>query len=105
MFCLGDPCTISSQVEIDEAIRLYEVNNDSEITIHSKLNFKPNFFFLYIYVLINLFIFLQFFQVCQLHQAFYAWEKTRVFTDVELEDGESFTELMVIYFKQNVSIA
>ncbi|KAI9565633.1 hypothetical protein GHT06_009425 [Daphnia sinensis] len=30
----GDPCTISSQVEIDEAIRLYEVNNDSEITIH-----------------------------------------------------------------------
>jgi hypothetical protein len=31
---LGDPCTISSQVEIDEAIRLYEVNNDSEITIH-----------------------------------------------------------------------
>ena len=56
-------------------------------------------------MLINLFIFLQFFQVCQLHQAFYAWEKTRVFTDVELEDGESFTELMVIYFKQNVSIA
>ena len=33
-FPLGDPCTISSQVEIDEAIRLYEVNNDSEITIH-----------------------------------------------------------------------
>ena len=33
-FLSGDPCTISSQVEIDEAIRLYEVNNDSEITIH-----------------------------------------------------------------------
>ena len=33
-FPLGDPCTISSHVEIDEAIRLYEVNNDSEITIH-----------------------------------------------------------------------
>lgn len=30
----GDPCTISSQVEIDEAIRLYELNKDSEITIH-----------------------------------------------------------------------
>jgi len=30
----GDPCTISSQVELDEAIRLYEVNKDSEITIH-----------------------------------------------------------------------
>ena len=38
-FWLGDPCTISSQVEIDEAISLYEVNNDSEITIHSKLLF------------------------------------------------------------------
>ncbi|CAH1772824.1 unnamed protein product, partial [Owenia fusiformis] len=30
----GDPCTISSQMELDEAIRLYEVNKDSEITIH-----------------------------------------------------------------------
>jgi atypical protein kinase C iota type len=33
-FLVGDPCTISSQVELDEAIRLYEVNKDSEITIH-----------------------------------------------------------------------
>jgi len=55
MFCLGDPCTISSQVEIDEAIRLYEVNNDSEITIHSKLNINPIFdFFLSV---ISLFFF------------------------------------------------
>ncbi|ESO89925.1 hypothetical protein LOTGIDRAFT_124219, partial [Lottia gigantea] len=30
----GDPCTLSSQIELDEAIRLYEVNKDSEITIH-----------------------------------------------------------------------
>lgn len=30
----GDPCTISTQLELDEAIRLYEVNKDSEITIH-----------------------------------------------------------------------
>lgn len=32
----GDPCTISSQMELDEAIRLYEVNRDSELTIHGK---------------------------------------------------------------------
>ena len=31
---LGDPCVISSQAELEEAIRLYEVNKDSEITIH-----------------------------------------------------------------------
>lgn len=30
----GDPCTISTQVELDEAIRLYELNRDSELTIH-----------------------------------------------------------------------
>ncbi|XP_076320331.1 protein kinase C iota type isoform X2 [Tachypleus tridentatus] len=30
----GDPCTISSQAELEEAIRLYELNKDSEITIH-----------------------------------------------------------------------
>lgn len=35
----GDPCTISSQVEIDEAIRLYELNKDSEITIHGNYRF------------------------------------------------------------------
>lgn len=32
----GDPCTISTQLELDEAIRLYEVNRDSELTIHGK---------------------------------------------------------------------
>lgn len=30
----GDPCTISSQVEVDEALRLYDLNKDSELTIH-----------------------------------------------------------------------
>jgi len=30
----GDPCTISSQIELNEAIRLYEVNKDSELIIH-----------------------------------------------------------------------
>jgi len=33
----GDPCTISSQMELDEAVRLYEINRDSELTIHGKL--------------------------------------------------------------------
>ncbi|KAK2157936.1 hypothetical protein LSH36_181g04078 [Paralvinella palmiformis] len=32
----GDPCTISSQIELNEAIRLYEINRDSEIVIHRK---------------------------------------------------------------------
>lgn len=32
----GDPCTISTQMELDEAIRLYELNRDSELTIHGK---------------------------------------------------------------------
>lgn len=35
----GDPCTISTQLELDEAIRLYEVNRDSELTIHGKFLF------------------------------------------------------------------
>ncbi|XP_015931041.1 atypical protein kinase C [Parasteatoda tepidariorum] len=30
----GDPCTISSQAELDEALRLYDVNKDSELTVH-----------------------------------------------------------------------
>lgn len=32
----GDPCTISSQMELDEAIRLYEINKEAELTIHGK---------------------------------------------------------------------
>ena len=30
----GDPCTISSQMELDEAIRLYDLNKDTELKIH-----------------------------------------------------------------------
>lgn len=30
----GDPCTLSTQLELDEALRLYEANRDSELTIH-----------------------------------------------------------------------
>ncbi|RZF37027.1 hypothetical protein LSTR_LSTR004715 [Laodelphax striatellus] len=30
----GDPCIITTQMELDEAIRLYEFNKDSELTIH-----------------------------------------------------------------------
>ncbi|KAJ3645838.1 hypothetical protein Zmor_023465 [Zophobas morio] len=32
----GDPCIISTQMELDEALRLYELNRDNEITIHGK---------------------------------------------------------------------
>ena len=38
----GDPCTISSQRELDEALRLYELNKDSEITMHGQLMLSPN---------------------------------------------------------------
>ena len=30
----GDPCVIQSQTELDEAIRLYEVNKDAEFSVH-----------------------------------------------------------------------
>lgn len=33
----GDPCTISTQIELREALRLYEINRDSELTIHGML--------------------------------------------------------------------
>ena len=33
----GDPCSLTSQIELDEALRLFEVNKESEITIHGKL--------------------------------------------------------------------
>lgn len=32
----NDPCTISSQDELNEAIRLYEVNRDTELVIHGE---------------------------------------------------------------------
>ena len=33
---LGDPCTISSQRELDEALRKYDENKDSELVVHGK---------------------------------------------------------------------
>lgn len=36
----GDPCTLSSQMELTEAIRLYEINKDSELVIHGELFHK-----------------------------------------------------------------
>ena len=32
----GDPCTVNSQMELDEAIRLYEVNKEAELTVHGR---------------------------------------------------------------------
>ncbi|OBS76263.1 hypothetical protein A6R68_17282 [Neotoma lepida] len=32
----GDPCTVSSQLELEEAFRLYELNKDSELLIHEQ---------------------------------------------------------------------
>merc|ERR1719225_1034292 len=30
----GDPCLVQSQTELDEAIRLYEVHKEAELTVH-----------------------------------------------------------------------
>lgn len=32
---LGDPCTLSKQVELDEAVRLFHVNAESQLVINS----------------------------------------------------------------------
>lgn len=32
----SDPCTLASQLELCEAIRLYEINKDSELVIHGE---------------------------------------------------------------------
>lgn len=34
IFNIGDPCILSTQMELDEAVRLYEINKDSELTVH-----------------------------------------------------------------------
>lgn len=34
---VGDPCTLSSQEELEEAIRLYDVNKENELSIHGKV--------------------------------------------------------------------
>lgn len=62
----GDPCTVSSQLELEEAFRLYELNKDSELLIHGMVKFnilllmialtkKCNFYVLYVsFVLLQL---------------------------------------------------
>ena len=32
----GDPCTLSTQIELNEAVRLYHVNQESQLVINSK---------------------------------------------------------------------
>lgn len=41
LFDTGDPCTISSQTELNEAIRLYDLNKDSELTLHGMFRIDP----------------------------------------------------------------
>ena len=36
----GDPCTISSELEVQEAIRLYEANKEAELTVHGKKTYS-----------------------------------------------------------------
>lgn len=37
----GDPCTISSQLELDEAIRLLHANGEAELNVHVFLGIPP----------------------------------------------------------------
>lgn len=32
----GDPCLLSTQLELDEAVRLYNINRDAELSIHGE---------------------------------------------------------------------
>lgn len=43
----GDPCRIASQQELDEALRLYELEKDTEITIHGKFIKKIYIYFFF----------------------------------------------------------
>ena len=38
----GDPCRIATQQELDEALRLYEIEKDTEVTIHG-MYFKVSY--------------------------------------------------------------
>lgn len=55
LYCihLGDPCILSTQMELDEAVRLYELNKDSELTIHGKLS-TPNLFAFHLNIIVRL---------------------------------------------------
>ncbi|RWS17193.1 atypical protein kinase C-like protein [Dinothrombium tinctorium] len=71
----GDPCVISSQAELDEAIRLYEVNKDSEITIHGIFPSVP-------------------------HAPGLPCPGEDTYIVEEQDAGENYIELMVTFFKQ-----
>ncbi|KAI4487063.1 hypothetical protein M0802_012052 [Mischocyttarus mexicanus] len=43
----GDPCRIASQEELDEALRLYELEKDTEITIHGQYHHALSLFLLF----------------------------------------------------------
>ena len=36
MQTLGDPCSISSQDELNEAIRLFDVNKEAQLILHGR---------------------------------------------------------------------
>lgn len=46
----SDPCTLASQMELCEAIRLYEINKDSELVIHGEYKLKIFFYFLFAFI-------------------------------------------------------
>ena len=37
---LGDPCSISCQEELNEAIRLFDVNKEAQLILHGELFFN-----------------------------------------------------------------
>lgn len=51
MLCPGDPCTISSQMELQEALRIYNRTKRSGLLLHGKLN---SFFFPIYVMLFNI---------------------------------------------------
>ena len=46
----GDPCRIASQQELDEALRLYELEKDTEITIHGMYIYMYEYMYTEIYI-------------------------------------------------------
>lgn len=53
----GDPCTISSQTELNEAIRLYDLNKDSELALHGMFSIYICQHFCSAYVYFKCFVF------------------------------------------------
>lgn len=54
----NDPCTISTNMELDEAIRLYEMNYDSQLVIHGKskvFSYRDIYIYIVLYAVSALF--------------------------------------------------